>query len=135
MVRAALLCLALLPVVGNAQERPRLGLTLAGADQVGDACRLSFLAENGLGVALSALTLEAVVFTRQGGVERLMLLEFRDLPKDKSRLRQFDLTGTDCGALGQILINGADQCAGAPEGHCIAALVPGSRVEGLEVTG
>jgi len=136
VVRAALLaaCCAAAPPLA-AQEAPRLGLTLAGAAPEGAACRLSFLAENRLDADLSALVLEAVVFTKAGEVERLMLLDFRDLPAGKPRLRQFDLAGTDCGTIGQVLINGATRCEGVAEGACIGALAPASRVAGMEVTG
>lgn len=138
---AAALALSLGGAPALAEEGGRLGLTLAGAEPVaganGPACRLSFLAENGLGADLAALVLEAVIFTRDGSVERLLLLDFRDLPAAKPRLRQFDLPGADCAALGQVLINGATRCEGegVDPGACIARLAPAARVEGMEVTG
>lgn len=137
MVRAGLLMLALAGLPAQAEEAPaRLGLTLVSAEPAGEgACRLSFLAENGLGGDLDALVLEAVVFTRAGGVERLMLLDFRDLPAGKPRVRQFDLPGADCAALGQVLINGAARCEGVAQSGCIAALAPASRVAQMEVRG
>lgn len=79
MVAAVVLSLGGAPAL--AAEGGRLDLTLAGAEPVaganGPACRLSFLAENGLGADLVALVLEAVIFTRDGSVERLLLLDFR----------------------------------------------------------
>ncbi|WP_146673517.1 hypothetical protein [Thioclava sp. F36-6] len=96
---------------------------------------MSFLAENGLESDLDALVVEAVIFTRAGGVERLLLLDFRDLPAGKPRVRQFDLAGLRCEALGLILINGVETCEGAGEGACADALETGSRVDGTEVTG
>lgn len=121
----------------TAEEAPRLGLELVEADPQDGACRLSFLAQNGMGGDLSALVFEAVIFDRDGGVDRLLLLDFRDLPAGKPRLRQFDLPGAECGRLGQVLINGAETCdgAGATPAACIGALVPSSRVAGMEVTG
>lgn len=125
--------------MARAEGAGQLGLTLAGADPAegttGPACRLSFLAENGLGSDLSAMVLEAVLFTREGSVERLLLLDFRDLPAGKPRLRQFDLPGADCATLGQVLINGAQRCEGATPGACIDRLRTGSRIAGMEVSG
>ncbi|MGD9918526.1 MAG: hypothetical protein AB7U46_10925 [Paenirhodobacter sp.] len=136
MVRGLALAAALVMAgAAGAEEAPRLGLTLVGAAPQEGGCRLSFLAENALGADLSALVLEAVLFTRAGGFERLMLLDFRDLPQGRPRLRQFDLPGADCAALGQVLVNGAARCDGVAEGGCIAALAPASRVAGMEVTG
>lgn len=137
MVRAAciLAFCAAFPAPLAAQEGPRLSLTLAGATPAEGACRLSFLAQNALGGELSALVLEAAVFTRAGRLERLMLLDFRELPAGKPRLRQFDLPGVDCAGLGQILINGATQCAGVEETLCLRALVLESRLEEMELTG
>jgi len=140
-VGAGLLALLLGGAPALAGEEDTLGLTLAGADPAegaaGPACRLSFLAENGLGTDLAALVLEAVIFTKDGSVERLLLLDFRDLPAAKPRLRQFDLPGADCAALGQVLINGAARCEGVgiDPGACIAGLKPASRIEAMEVTG
>ncbi|MBA83905.1 MAG: hypothetical protein CML60_08645 [Rhodobacteraceae bacterium] len=115
----------------------RLSLTLAGAAPAEGACRLSFLAENQIGTDLDAMVLEAVIFTASGTVDRLLLLDFRTLPQGKPRVRQFDLPGTDCASVGQILINGAHACQGAElaENACMGALVPASRVDGIEVTG
>lgn len=135
MVRTLVLPVLLAAAPAAAETAPRLAVTLAGADQVDGACRLSFLAENALGADLSALALEAVIFDRDGGVERLLLLDFRDVPAGKPRLRQFDLPGGDCAVIGQVLINGADQCVGAAGRACIDALAPASRVSGIEVTG
>ncbi|HSF64462.1 MAG TPA: hypothetical protein VLA78_08745 [Paracoccaceae bacterium] len=135
VIRAALGVLLLGAGVATADTAPRMGLTLAGADPTGDACRLSFLAENALGADLSALVLEAAVFTGDGRLDRLMLLDFRDVPQGRPRLRQFDLPGADCAALGQVLINGAAPCDGVAPGACIAGLALSSRVAGLEVTG
>lgn len=139
MVRAALVA----ALLGGAFASPAcasdatLNLSLAGASPIKDACRLSFLAENRLGAPLDALVLEAVIFTKNGNVDRLLLLDFRALPQGKPRVRQFDLPGADCESVGQILINGAHACKGptVTEETCIRALAPASRVGGIEVTG
>jgi len=108
----------------EAPQAPALGLELNALRQVEGACRLTFLAENGLGADLGALVLEAVLFTRDGTVERLTLFDFGALPAGRPRVRQFDLAGLACAGLGQVLVNGATECAGAglAPGACIDAL-------------
>lgn len=118
-----------------AQEGGTLALTLAGAEPQGGACRLSFLVENRMPVDLDALVLEAVMFSRAGMVDRLMLLDFQAVPQGRQRVRQFDLPGADCATLAQVLVNGAARCdgAGLEPAVCAAALETFSRVDGLEV--
>ncbi|WP_039019273.1 hypothetical protein [Halocynthiibacter namhaensis] len=76
-------------------------------------CRLSFLAQNDLSVDLNTLVLETVLFTKDGGVDRLTLFDFQTLPQGRPRLRQFDVSDLSCSALGSILINGVHACAGS----------------------
>lgn len=115
---------------------PRLMLELNAAQDQAGACRLTFVAENRLGVALEAVVFEAVFFTTAGTVDRLSLLDFQDLPEGRKRVRQFDLPGTGCAALGQVLFNAASECRGpgvAP-GLCMTALDLRSRT-GMEISG
>ena len=117
-------------------EEPALGLELNTVNEEEGACRLTFLAENALGADLDALVLEAVLFTAGGSVDRLTLFDFGALPAGRPRVRQFDVNGLSCDALGQVLVNGATECAGAglAPGACIDALRISSRT-GVEVAG
>lgn len=123
----SLLVLALTATPALAQEAT-LSIDLAGAEDVNGACRLSFMAQNHLGADLSGLALEAVILTPEGKVGRLTLFDFRDLPQDRPRVRQFDMTGTPCAAIGRVLINGASKCDGVPEGACIRGLKLSTKV-------
>ncbi|HEX9857522.1 MAG TPA: hypothetical protein VGA75_04145 [Paracoccaceae bacterium] len=119
-----------------APATPGLLLELNAAQDQDGACRLTFVAENRLGVALEAVVFEAVFFTTAGTVDRLTLLDFQDLPEGRKRVRQFDLPGTGCAALGQVLFNAASECRGpgvAP-GLCMTALDLRSRT-GMEISG
>ena len=118
------------------EPAPVLGLELNTVSEAEGACRLTFLAENGLGADLDALVLEAVLFTAEGDVDRLTLFDFGPLPAGRPRVRQFDLGGLSCTALGQVLVNGAADCAGAglAPGACIEALRLSTRT-GVEVAG
>lgn len=143
MLRSNVLLLPLLfALAGTAQAQeeagkadpaasPSLALELNGAEPVDQGCRLTFLLRNGLGADLEALSLETVILTGDGQVERLTLFDFGTVPADRPRVRQFDLAGLSCGNLGQVLVNGATACEGEGLGEsaCIDALDLSSRVE------
>jgi hypothetical protein len=117
------------------QAAPALGIELNRVLQVEGACRLTFLAENGLGTDLAQVVFETVLFTTDGAVERLTLLDLGALPAGRPRVREFDMAGLSCDGLGRVLINGVDTCAGVEAGACAAALGVRSRVDGVEVVG
>lgn len=132
----AVLAAALATPAFSEAPAPALGLELNTVSEAEGACRLTFLAENALGTDLDALVIEAVLFTTQGTVDRLTLFDFGALPAGRPRVRQFDLGGLSCDALGQVLVNGATECAGAglAPGACIEALRLSTRT-GVEVAG
>lgn len=136
----AVLLTAALPAVAPAQSAdaspPRLTLELNAAQDVGGACRLTFLAENATGAAIDKAVFETVIFDSSGGVVSLSLFDFRDLPENRPRVRQFDLPGRTCAAVGKALINGASSCIvdGAESDVCDTALSLGSRLD-MELLG
>lgn len=109
---------------------PQLSIELNAVQDVADACRLSFLAQNQTGTAIDEAVFETVIFDTSGGVVSLSLFDFRELPADRPRVRQFDLPGMACDTVGQALINGANTCVvdGAESDVCDDALILGSRV-------
>ena len=125
---AGSLAMAALPA---SAEEPVLAVELNTVTEIENGCRLSFLAENTLGADLSVLVLETVLFTVDGGVDRLTLFDFQDLPRGRPRVRQFDLNGSNCVNLGDLLINGVQSCIG--EGlagsECSEALSLSSRTD------
>ncbi|MEM0949640.1 MAG: hypothetical protein AAGK37_19735 [Pseudomonadota bacterium] len=110
--------------------RSQLSLELNATQDVDGACRLSFVARNETGVGIEKAVFETVIFDAQGGVVSLSLFDFRDLPKDRPRVRQFDLPGMGCNMIGQTLINGASTCVvdGAESDLCDRTLSLTSRV-------
>lgn len=92
---------------------PTLSLELNAIEQVNTNCRLVFVAENKLGSALESLSLETVLFDGGGKVSRFTLFDFKSLPADKMRVRQFELPDTQCESVSKILINGVATCKGA----------------------
>ena len=116
MVRAGLLAMALAGASApgaTAQEPGRLAFDLNRLDDADGACRLTFVADNGW-APLARLVLETVLFDRAGRVARLTLFDFGALPRNRRRVRQFDMAGIACADLAQVLVNGVS--ARAAEG-------------------
>ncbi|MFP5076863.1 hypothetical protein ACLE20_06105 [Rhizobium sp. YIM 134829] len=92
-------------------------------------CKLTFVAGNALSASLTKVSFEFVLFDPKGRVERMATLDFRDLPAGKTKVRQFDLPGTQCEALGSLLINDAPVCSGEgiEKAACMRGLQTGSK--------
>lgn len=124
-----------LPVMASAQSTDapasKLHLELNTVQDVNGACRLTFMARNETGTAIDQAVFETVIFDASGGVVSLALFDFRELPADRPRVRQFDLPGMSCSTVGQALINGANTCVvgGSDSDVCDTALSLGSRLE------
>jgi hypothetical protein len=88
-------------------------------------CLFTFLAGNGLKQNVSKVSFEFVIFNDKGTVERLALLDFRDLPAGKSKVRQFDVPGIKCETVKNLLINDAPVCEGegVDKGRCMDGIV------------
>lgn len=109
---------------------PRLFIELNALETVEQACRLSFVARNTTGTDIEKAVFETVIFDADGGVSSLSLFDFRDLPQARPRVRQFDLPGATCDAVGRVLINGASTCLVSAEDSdlCDSALALTSRL-------
>ncbi len=92
---------------------PSLRLEFNGLEPSAAGCRLTFVVENGLGAALDRAAFEIVLFNRAGLVDRLTVLDFKELPAGKTKVRQFDLPNADCAGIGRVLVNDAVACEGA----------------------
>ncbi|MGQ3210870.1 MAG: hypothetical protein ACT6U0_01610 [Shinella sp.] len=105
---------------------------LAGSQK---GCLFTFLAVNGFAQDISKVSFEFVIFNDKGTVERLALLDFRDLPAGKSKVRQFDVPGVKCETVKNLLINDAPVCEGAglEKGRCMDGIVTRTKAAaGLE---
>jgi hypothetical protein len=135
-MRLPVICLACLafaaPSLADEAAEPRLSLELNRIDPLDGACRLTFMARNGLGADLAALALETVLIDAEGQVDRLTLFDFGTLPDGIPRVRQFDIPGLSCDRLGRVLINGVAECDGVD--GCADTLELTSRVD-VEVIG
>lgn len=126
----------LAPHALSAQQAPSVSLELNALSPSEGACLVSFVAKNTLSHDIESAIYEAVLFDKDGAVNRLTLLDFGNLPAERPRVRQFGLNALACDQLGQILINGAQTCTvGAePSDLCADTLVTTSRTD-VEVTG
>jgi len=96
-----------------AKPAPALSLELNGAQPSDKGCRLTFVVANELGSDLSKAAFEIALFNEAGVVDRLTVLDFKDLPAGKTKVTRFDLAGTDCAKVSRVLVNAATECAGA----------------------
>ena len=128
----------LFPFAAIADDAPKaeLHIELNTAQDTGNACRLTFVAQNGVGQDIEQAIFETVIFDASGSVLLLSLFDFRELPADTPRVRQFDVPGTACDSLGQVLVNGAHTCSvsDTESDACSAALRVSSRI-GVELLG
>ena len=91
---------------------PALTLELNGAQPSEKGCRLTFVVNNNLGADLSKAAFEIALFNEAGVVDRLTVLDFKDLPVGKTKVTRFDLAGTDCAKVSRVLINSTTECVG-----------------------
>ena len=96
-------------------------------------CRFTFVVTNGLGGELASAAFELVLFNKAGMVSRITIVDFKDLPEGKTKVRQFDFANVDCADLGRVLVNDATECAGTgiePKA-CIRYLKTETRTEAI----
>lgn len=112
---AAMLTLAagaLAEEAANPSDNATLKLELNDAQPSEKGCRLTFVVNNLLGAELSKAAFEIALFSKEGVVDRLTVLDFKELPAGKTKVARFDLAKVDCGGIGRVLVNHATECAG-----------------------
>lgn len=116
----------------GAEARPaELSLELNGLQPSEKGCGLTFVISNRLSGDIARAAFEIALFDRTGLVDRLTVLDFRDLPHGKTKVSRFDLPGADCGKVSRILVNTATECSGAgiEASDCIGKLRTSARTE------
>ncbi|GLS28625.1 hypothetical protein SAMN04488498_101165 [Mesorhizobium albiziae] len=102
------------PVLAQATApAPVLNLELNALQPSEKGCRFTFVVNNGLGVELAKAAFEIALFDARGVVDRLTVLDFKELPVGKTKVSRFDLAGIDCAKVSRVLINHATECSGA----------------------
>ena len=92
--------------------KPALVLELNAAQPSEKGCRLTFVITNYLGGDLAKVAFEMAMFNAAGVVDRLTVLDFKDLPVGKTKVARFELAGTGCTGITRLLINTATECSG-----------------------
>jgi hypothetical protein len=95
-----------------AASSPSLKVELNALQPSERGCRFTFIATNQLGGELKSVGFELVLFNKAGMVSRITIVDFKDLPQGKTKVRQFDFSGVKCADLGRVLVNDATDCAG-----------------------
>jgi hypothetical protein len=97
---------------GETSSAAILSVELNGLQPTETGCRFTFVVSNGLGGELASAAFELVLFDKAGMVSRMTIVDFKDLPQGKTKVRQFDFSGVDCANLGRVLVNDATDCTG-----------------------
>jgi hypothetical protein len=130
LATASILSVAPVAAQVTAIEPGQFGLELNALQQSETGCRITFLAENRLGSEIGKSSFELALFGADGGIDRLVALDFGVLPEGKSRVVQFELKQLACDDIGRVLVNDITACEGGDltPSACLAALVPATRV-------
>jgi len=91
-------------------------------------CMMTFVAENDLQAPINKISFELAFFNDKNAVDRITVLDFRDLPQGKKRVRQFDMPNVKCESVTRILINDTPVCDGPAAGECMKGLVTRSQI-------
>jgi hypothetical protein len=121
-----------LPVAKQVQAQDAsVAIELNRLQDVDGACRISLVFTNGLSETVDALSIETVLFNKDGAVERFLVLKSNPLPKGKVRVQQFDAKGLGCDGVGKILLNDVKECEikGVAPDDCIGVINPSSRTD------
>lgn len=113
----------------SAAEKGRIGVELNKLEPAGDACRAYLLLSNGTAAAFTSLKLDLVTFDTDDIVQRRVAVEAAPIGAGKTSLKVFDISGTQCAAIGRMLLNGVLSCKGAKEqtSDCLALVSVSSR--------
>jgi len=91
-------------------------------------CMMTFVAENDMATPISKISFELAFFNDKNAVDKVTVLDFRDLPVGKKRVRQFDMPNIKCEAVTRIIINDTPVCDGPAAGECKGALTTRSQI-------
>jgi hypothetical protein len=108
---AALVAAMMISTAAQAQDAAEFSLELNNAaDTSNGDCRLTFVAANRLGTALSDVAYEVAVFDANGIVSRILVLELGALTDGKTKVLQFDLVGQPCANTSRMIVNAVAAC-------------------------
>jgi hypothetical protein len=113
----------------SSAPEPALALELNAVQPAETGCRVTFLATNDLGAAVDRAGIEMAFFTADGGIDRIVTLDFTGLTQGKTKVLQFELKDLLCDDIGRLLVNDVVSCEGEglPADSCLKGLVTTAR--------
>lgn len=105
-------CLVATASVAQESKPLALDIELNALQPNEGGCRITFLATNNLGAALSKASVETALFDASGAIDRIVTLDFKDLSAGKTKVLQFQLAGLSCTGVGRVLVNDISACEG-----------------------
>ncbi len=124
------LVLATAWLTGPAASADGLTIELNKLEEADGACRAYLLFENKAGSAFRSLKLDLVMFGLDGVITKRLAIEGGPLPKDKTSVKLFEISGLKCESIGRILLNDVINCqdlAGDNKEGCIDMVVTSSK--------
>jgi hypothetical protein len=112
----------------DAATAAKLDVELNGFAPSQKGCMMTFVALNTLPEAITKVSFELAFFNDKNAVDKITVLDFRDLPQGKKRVRQFDMPNVKCESVTRVLINDTPACEGPAKGECMKGLVTRSQV-------
>jgi hypothetical protein len=107
---------------GNDKGGGKLNVALNALAPSAKGCMMTFVAENDLATPISKIAFELAFFNDKNAVDRITVLDFRDLPVGKKRVRQFDMPNVKCEGISRVIVNDTTVCDGPAAGECKAGL-------------
>ncbi|WFR94322.1 hypothetical protein [Rhizobium tumorigenes] len=124
-------CNAVIAGSASAQQQTpvaaRLNVELNALTPSAKGCMMTFVAENDMATPIAKISFELAFFNEKNAVDKGTVLDFRDLPVGKKRVRQFDMPNLKCEAVTRVIVNDTPVCDGPAAGECKAALTTRSQ--------
>jgi hypothetical protein len=125
-----LLFLATALLAAPAAGADGLKIELNKLEEADDACRAYLLFENRTDSEFRSLKLDLVMFGLDEGITKRLAIEGGPLPKDKTSVKLFEISGLKCETIGRILLNDVINCqdsAGEKMDGCIEMVTTSSK--------
>jgi hypothetical protein len=106
----------------------KLNVELNALTPSAKGCLMTFVAENDMATPIAKISFELAFFNDKSAVDKVTVLDFRDLPIGKKRVRQFDMPNVKCETVTRVIINDTPVCDGPAAGECKAALTTKSQI-------
>lgn len=94
----------------HAAQSEHVAVELNSLEQVNENCRLTFVVQNKLAYEVTDLSLEVVLFDKSAKVMKFVKLSAGTLPKDKTKVKRFSISKSNCADIARVLVNDVASC-------------------------